>query len=66
MACVRMKRERQVVRERSEYHDSVYFRSYDFMHRHTANSDVGEPHVVKTWGSKRSFYFKLQLYECID
>jgi hypothetical protein len=53
-----MKRQLQVVRERTEYHGSVYFRSYDFMHRHTANCGVGEPHVGKTWESKRSFYFK--------
>ena len=66
MACVRMKRQLQVLPERTEYHGSVYFRSYDFRHRHTANCDVGEPHVGKTCGSKRSFYFKLQLYECFD
>lgn len=58
MASVHMKRQLQVVRERTEYHGSVYFRSYDFMHRHTANCGVGEPHVGKTWESKRSFYFK--------
>jgi len=66
VACVHMEQQLQVVCERTEHHGSVYFGSYDFMHGHTANCDVGEPHVVKTRGSKRSFYFKLQLYECID
>jgi len=50
VACVHVKQQLKVVCERTEHRGLVYFGSYDFMHRHTANCDVGEPHVGKTWG----------------
>lgn len=58
MALVHMKQQLEDLCEHTEYHGWVYFRSFDFMHL-TANCDVGEPLVGKSWGSKRSFYFKL-------
>jgi hypothetical protein len=52
-----MKRQLQVVCERTEYHGSVYFRTYDFMHRQASNCDVGEPHVDLTWGVESVILF---------
>lgn len=65
MGCVHMKQQLQVVCERTDIVARFIFVLLTLC-TNTANCDVGEPHVGKALGSKRSFYFKLQLYEYVD